>query len=235
MSARENRAIVQRVEELWNTGNLAIADEIRSISPAADMQFLMRAEYIEGVQRISGAGYPVRVLSDDAPRSVMKEIQEYSPNVIVNDFPAPMKKEYLEALAKLGASTINLVDTLDDIEIPDAEYDRLLRELEVGDLEHRHVGRRIAGLVEYGAPRHHPQPVAAREDPGRVVGRVGSGGRRRNRPDRDRRRRGRVDPHPGRALRSGRAQTHLRACQPLRHHRLRLLARPGRPVRAGRA
>ncbi len=98
--------------------SLAIADEIRSISPAADMQFLMRAEYIEGVQRISGAGYPVRVLSDDAPSSVMKEIQEYSPNVIVNDFPAPMKKEYLEALAKLGASTVNLVDTLEDIEKP---------------------------------------------------------------------------------------------------------------------
>ena len=48
----------------------------------------------------------------------MKEIQEYSPNVIVNDFPAPMKKEYLEALAKLGASTVNLVDSLEDIEKP---------------------------------------------------------------------------------------------------------------------
>ena len=30
MSARENKAIVQRAEDLWNTGNLAIADEIHA-------------------------------------------------------------------------------------------------------------------------------------------------------------------------------------------------------------
>jgi spore coat polysaccharide biosynthesis predicted glycosyltransferase SpsG len=100
--------------------SLAIADEIRSVSPAADMQFLMKAEHAEGVQRISSAGYPVRILSDDTPRAVEEEIQEYSPNVIVNDFPAPMRQDYLEALAKLGASTVNLVDTLDDIEKPAA-------------------------------------------------------------------------------------------------------------------
>jgi steroid delta-isomerase-like uncharacterized protein len=30
MSAKENKTIVQRAEELWNTGNLAIADEIHA-------------------------------------------------------------------------------------------------------------------------------------------------------------------------------------------------------------
>lgn len=100
--------------------SLAIADEIRSVSPAADMQFLMKAEHAEGVQRVSNTGYPVRILSDDTPRAVEEEIQEYSPNVIVNDFPAPLRQDYLEALAKLGASTVNLVDTLDDIEKPAA-------------------------------------------------------------------------------------------------------------------
>lgn len=98
--------------------SLAIAEEIRSISPAADIQFVMRADYAEGVQRVLGAGYPVRVLSDDRTESVLQEIQEYSPNIIVNDFPAPLKKDYLEALARLGASTVNLVDTLEDIERP---------------------------------------------------------------------------------------------------------------------
>lgn len=98
--------------------SLAIADEIRTVSPSADIQFLMRAEHAEGVQRVSNSGYPVRVLSDDAPGLVTKEIRDYSPNVIVNDFPAPMRIEYLEALAKLGASTINLVDSLEDIEKP---------------------------------------------------------------------------------------------------------------------
>jgi len=98
--------------------SLAIADEIRSVSPSADMQFLMKAAHAEGVQRVSSAGYPVRVLSDDDRESVMKEIQEYSPNIIVNDYPAPMRKDYLESLAKLGASTVNLVDSLEDIEKP---------------------------------------------------------------------------------------------------------------------
>jgi spore coat polysaccharide biosynthesis predicted glycosyltransferase SpsG/CMP-N-acetylneuraminic acid synthetase len=98
--------------------SLAIADEIRSISPSADIQFLMKAAHAEGVQRVSSAGYPVRIVSDDLPELVMKEIQEYSPNIIVNDFPAPMRTDYLDALAKLGASTVNLVDSLEDIEKP---------------------------------------------------------------------------------------------------------------------
>jgi spore coat polysaccharide biosynthesis predicted glycosyltransferase SpsG/spore coat polysaccharide biosynthesis protein SpsF (cytidylyltransferase family) len=98
--------------------SLAIAEEIRSISPAADIQFLMKAEHAEGVQRVSSEGYPVRILSDESPGAVMLEIQEYSPNIIVNDIPAPMRTDYLEALAKLGASTVNLVDSIDDIEKP---------------------------------------------------------------------------------------------------------------------
>ena len=98
--------------------SLAIADEIRSVSPSVDIQFLMKAEHAEGVQRVSSAGYSVRILSDDIPASVMKEIQEYSPNIIVNDYPAPMRKDYLDSLAKLGASTVNLVDSLEDIEKP---------------------------------------------------------------------------------------------------------------------
>jgi spore coat polysaccharide biosynthesis predicted glycosyltransferase SpsG/CMP-N-acetylneuraminic acid synthetase len=98
--------------------SLAIAEEIRSVSPAADIQFLMKAEHAEGVQSVSSEGYPVRALSDESPSMVMKEIHEYSPNIIVNDIPAPMRKDYLEVLAKLGASTVNLVDSLDDIEKP---------------------------------------------------------------------------------------------------------------------
>jgi steroid delta-isomerase-like uncharacterized protein len=31
MRVKENRAIVRRVEDLWNTGNLAVADEIHAI------------------------------------------------------------------------------------------------------------------------------------------------------------------------------------------------------------
>ena len=98
--------------------SLAIADEIRSVSPSADFEFLMSAEHTEGVQRVSRSGYPVRVLSDDLSARVIEEIRRYSPNIIVNDIPAPIRRDYLEALAKLGASTINLVDSLEDIEKP---------------------------------------------------------------------------------------------------------------------
>jgi spore coat polysaccharide biosynthesis predicted glycosyltransferase SpsG/CMP-N-acetylneuraminic acid synthetase len=98
--------------------SLAIAEEIRSVAPSADIQFLMSAEHAEGVQRVSREGYPVRVVSGGSLASVMETIQEYSPNIIINDFPAPIGKGYLEALARLGTSTVNLVDSLDDIERP---------------------------------------------------------------------------------------------------------------------
>jgi spore coat polysaccharide biosynthesis predicted glycosyltransferase SpsG len=98
--------------------SLAIADEIRSVSPAADIQFLMRADRPEGIRRVSSTGYPVRVLSDEAPESAMKEIREYSPNVVVNDYPIPMNTDYLEALARSEPSTVNLAVSLDDIAKP---------------------------------------------------------------------------------------------------------------------
>jgi spore coat polysaccharide biosynthesis predicted glycosyltransferase SpsG len=96
--------------------SLAIAEELCSIS-SADVQFLMSAEHPEGVKRVSGAGYTVRVLSGGGVEAILEAIQDYSPNIVVNDRPF-LEKEYLEALAKLGASTVNLVDSLEDIERP---------------------------------------------------------------------------------------------------------------------
>jgi spore coat polysaccharide biosynthesis predicted glycosyltransferase SpsG len=96
--------------------SLAIADELRNIS-TADVLFLMSAEHPEGVQHVSRYGYPVRVLAGAEVPPALEAIREYSPNIIVNDLPF-LPNGYLKELARLGASTINLVDSLADVERP---------------------------------------------------------------------------------------------------------------------
>ncbi len=70
-----------------------------------------RREY----RHVSREGYQVRVLHED--RSELPAIRDYSPNLIVNDLPF-VHDEYLRSLAKLGASTVNFVDSLADVETP---------------------------------------------------------------------------------------------------------------------
>ena len=113
--------------------SLAIADELCSIS-SADVQFLMSADHPEGVKRVSSAGYTVRVLSDGGVDAIVEAIQEYSPNIVVNDRPF-LEKNYLEALARLGASTVNLVDTLEDIEKPAEIRSMIIATMRVDQLE----------------------------------------------------------------------------------------------------
>ena len=113
--------------------SLAIADELCSIS-SADVLFLMSADHPEGVKRVSGAGYTVRVLSDGRVDAIVEAIQEYSPNIVVNDRPF-LETDYLEALARLGASTVNLVDTLEDIEKPAEITSMIIATMRVDQLE----------------------------------------------------------------------------------------------------
>ena len=99
--------------------SLAVADALRSISNA-DICFLMGAEPSTGLSHISKAGYSVRVLPGDVSSeisTIVEAIRDYSPNIIVNDLPF-VEKDYLSALASIGASTINLVDSFADIEPP---------------------------------------------------------------------------------------------------------------------
>ena len=70
--------------------------------------------------------------------------------------------------------------------------------------------------------------------PGRLVGRLGRRRGRRQRAVGDRHGHRRLDPPAGRAVRDRRPQAHLRRDLALRDDRLRLLARPGRPVHARR-
>ena len=78
------------------------------------------------------------------------------------------------------------------------------------------------------------QPVGPRARARRLVGRLGGRRGRRPRAVGDRHRHRRLDPPARRAVRDRRPQAHLRRDLALRHDRLRLLARPGRPVHARR-
>jgi aspartyl-tRNA(Asn)/glutamyl-tRNA(Gln) amidotransferase subunit A len=73
-----------------------------------------------------------------------------------------------------------------------------------------------------------------RPDPGRLVGRLGLGRRRRPVPGRHGHRHRRLDPPARRLHRHRRHQADLRPLLALGHGRLRLLARPGRPDRQER-
>ena len=69
--------------------------------------------------------------------------------------------------------------------------------------------------------RRHPQPLAARPDPRRLLGRIGRRGRRWDLPDRHRRRRRWLDPHPRRLHRARRTEGHLRTHSPRPARRVR--------------
>jgi spore coat polysaccharide biosynthesis predicted glycosyltransferase SpsG/CMP-N-acetylneuraminic acid synthetase len=94
--------------------SLAAAEALSKISASADICFLMRADRPEGVQHVSRAGYQVRVLGGE---SAVQAIRDYSPNIVVNDLPY-LEDSYVRSLATVGASTVNFVDTLSDIEKP---------------------------------------------------------------------------------------------------------------------
>ncbi len=102
-------------------------------------------------------------------------------------------------------------------------------------------GRVRHGLVQHDLglrPGGKPVEAAAgqRRGPGarRLVGRLGGGGRGAAGHGRHRHRHRRLDPPARLVLRHRRDQADLRAVQPLGRGRLRLLARPARPVRPHR-
>ena len=120
--------------------SLAVARELTKIVPHTDVCFLMRADLPEGVQHIARAGYPIRVApvgdvhTDTDVDVIIGVIRDYSPNIIINDRPF-LEDDYLGALAGLGASTINLVDSLDDIEKPSKLASIIIATMQEGEVE----------------------------------------------------------------------------------------------------
>ena len=147
--------------------SLAVAKELTQIVPHADVCFLMRAELPEGVQHIAAAGYPIRVAREDADTTI-GVIRDYSPNIIINDRPF-LDDDYLQALAGLGASTINLVDSLDDIEKPFELASIIIATMEEGELEldDYHAGPAFAILRDSFRKKTNEAPAIS--DQGRKI------------------------------------------------------------------
>jgi len=94
--------------------SMAIADALRETSQA-DVAFLMSADHADGIRTVSRHGYPVRVVGDGKLDTYIDHIRDFAPAILINDLPA-LEDRYLYALSHLGATTVNLVDTLDDLE-----------------------------------------------------------------------------------------------------------------------
>ncbi len=105
------------------TRSLAIADALRE-SARAEVAFLMSAEHSEGIREASRRGYPVRALGDARIESCVESVQDFAPAILINDLPS-LDDEYLKALAHLGATTVNLVDTPEDLETTE-QYEQVI-------------------------------------------------------------------------------------------------------------
>lgn len=97
--------------------SLAVADALRATS-RAEIGFLMQAEPPEGLAVVSAAGYSVGLVDSRHDRW-LEAIGEFAPDVLVNDLPR-LDDDYLQALSHVAATTVNLVDTLDDLEKTEA-------------------------------------------------------------------------------------------------------------------
>jgi spore coat polysaccharide biosynthesis predicted glycosyltransferase SpsG/CMP-N-acetylneuraminic acid synthetase len=94
--------------------SLAIADALRQLS-RADIAFLMSADHPEGLITVSRRGYPVRVVGDGRLDNYLEHIRDFSPEILINDLPV-VEAAYMKALSHVGATTVNLVDTPEDLE-----------------------------------------------------------------------------------------------------------------------
>jgi spore coat polysaccharide biosynthesis predicted glycosyltransferase SpsG/CMP-N-acetylneuraminic acid synthetase len=96
--------------------SLAIAEALRALS-RAEVAFLMSGgtEHEQGLIAVSRAGYPVRVVPDATLEAGLEQVRDFSPAILINDLPA-LDSAYLTALSRLGTTTVNLVDALDDLE-----------------------------------------------------------------------------------------------------------------------
>lgn len=103
---------------------LAIADALRE-SSRADVAFLMTADCEQGIKTVSRqGGYPVRVAATHDLETYLEQIRDYAPAILINDLKR-LDDTYLRALAHLGCTTVNLVDTPDDLERTEA-YEQVI-------------------------------------------------------------------------------------------------------------
>ena len=146
--------------------SLAIADALRQ-SSRADVAFLMSADHGDGIRTVARAGYPVRVVGDARVEAYIDHIRDYAPEILINDLPR-IDDRYLRALAHLGATTVNLVDTLDDLEVTE-HYAQVIVSVMTEDQE---TPEGFYGGPAYAILRSHFRELGSkevREQPRRVL------------------------------------------------------------------
>ncbi|HET8647734.1 MAG TPA: NTP transferase domain-containing protein, partial [Vicinamibacteria bacterium] len=110
--------------------SLAIAEALRGGS-RADIAFLVKSEHAEAMVTLSRAGFPVRVAlrrpDDASPHGcLLEQIRDFAPEIVINDLHSPAREaDYLRALSRLGTTTVNLVDTPQDLESPE-HYEQVI-------------------------------------------------------------------------------------------------------------
>jgi spore coat polysaccharide biosynthesis predicted glycosyltransferase SpsG/CMP-N-acetylneuraminic acid synthetase len=147
--------------------SLAIAEALRALS-RAEIAFLMSGglEHEQGLIAVSRAGYPLRVLRDGRLEACLEEVRDFSPAILINDLPA-LDAAYLTALSGLGATTVNLVDALDDLETTEHYAQVIVSTMK----EDRETPEGFYGGPAYAILREHfrGRVKAVRETPELVV------------------------------------------------------------------
>jgi spore coat polysaccharide biosynthesis predicted glycosyltransferase SpsG/CMP-N-acetylneuraminic acid synthetase len=98
--------------------SLAIARELQA-SSQAEVAFLLKAEHGEAIVAVSAEGHPVRVDGKGRADTLIAHVRDFAPEIVINDLPALQDVQYVRALSHLGVTTVNLVDTPQDVESPD--------------------------------------------------------------------------------------------------------------------
>ena len=129
--------------------SLAIADALREAS-RAEIAFLMTADHPEGIKTVSRDGHAVRVAGDARLETLLSHVHDFSPAILINDLPR-VEEPYLRALARTGASTVNLVDTLDDVERAEHYAQVIVSVMN----EDRETPEAFYGGPAYAILRHH--------------------------------------------------------------------------------
>ncbi len=145
--------------------SLAVAEALREGS-RAEIAFLMSADHAEGIATISKSGYPVRVFKPGGLDPLIESIQDFAPSVVINDLPL-VEETYLRSLARLGTITINLVDTLDDLERVSRDAQFVISVMN----EDRETPEGFYGGPNFAILRRHFQgrERAFREQPARIL------------------------------------------------------------------
>lgn len=128
--------------------SLAIADVLRG-NTRAEVAFLMSAAHPAGVRTVTDHGYDVRTVGPGTAEC-LEQVRDFAPDILINDLPA-LDAEYLRAVSRLDTTTVNLVDTPDDLQSTE-QYEHLIVSVMK---EERETPESFYGGPEYAILREH--------------------------------------------------------------------------------